>query len=298
MEKPASVRRLDPRSALRAVENADDFAALLKHLRVQAGLSQQTLAERASISVQAVSALERGYRKAPYRATLARIADALELSPEARQRLERSTERSRGPRHTEHLPARPHNLPRQITSFLGRDEVLAKIEDLVASAPLVSIVGTGGAGKSRAAIEVGYRSLSRFPDGVCFVELAPLNDRNLVTRALAEAYEVQESTHRSLFETLSAYLAHKQIPYHTGQLRTRRVARHDSWQDRCFASARIWRLLATSREALNITGERAYRIPSSSCSRAGFAPTRTGRSVTARLRFSWIASAPPMHPSS
>ena len=261
MEKPASVRRLNPRSALRAVENADDFAALLKHLRVQAGLSQQTLAERASISVQAVSALERGYRKAPYRATLARIADALELSPEARQRLERSTERSRGPRHTEHLPARAHNLPRQITSFLGRDEVLAKIEDLVASAPLVSIVGTGGAGKSRAAIEVGYRSLSRFPDGVCFVELAPLNDRNLVTRALAEALRVQESTHRSLFETLSAYLAHKQI------LIILDNCEHVVSQARQLAGSLLREcpnlaLLATSREALNITGERAYRIPS------------------------------------
>ena len=52
---------------------------------MQAGLSQQTLADRALISVQAISALERGYRKAPYRATLERIADALALSQEARR---------------------------------------------------------------------------------------------------------------------------------------------------------------------------------------------------------------------
>src|SRR5579863_10118457 len=116
------------RAALRAVAKPDDFAALLKSLRVAAGLSQQSLAERALISVQAVSALERGYRKAPYRATLERIAEALELSPEAQQRLERSTERSRGPRQTTQDLTRAHNLPRQLTSFLGREEVVAKIE--------------------------------------------------------------------------------------------------------------------------------------------------------------------------
>ena len=246
--------------ALRDAAGTAELAALLKKLRVKAGLSQQTLAERALISVQAVSALERGYRKAPYRATLDRIADALALSEEERQTLEQSARRSRGPRLVEQdLPA--HNLPRQLTSFLGRDEVVQEIADLVERAPLVSIVGTGGAGKTRAAVEVGMRSLNRFPHGVWFVELAPLNDPALVPHALAGALRVQESPTRSLLETLFAYLAQRRLLIILDNCEhiisaARAVA--GSLLRECPSVA----LLATSREVLSITGERTYRIPS------------------------------------
>lgn len=224
---------------------------------MQAGLSQQTLADRALISVQAISALERGYRKAPYRATLERIADALALSQEARQRLERSARPSRGPRHL--APA--HNLPRQLTSFLGRDEVAREILDLVETAPLVSIIGTGGAGKTRAAVEVGTRSLSRFSHGVWFVDLAPLNDPALVPHTLARVLRVQESPQRTLYETLFSYLAQKRLLIILDNCEhviseARLVA---EWLLReCPSIA----LLTTSREPLSITGERTYQIPS------------------------------------
>jgi len=134
--------RPEAKGALGAADTAE-LAALLKKFRVQAGLSQQALAERALISVQAVSALERGYRKAPYHVTLERIADALALSYEARQALEHSARRSRGPRLADHGAAPAHNLPRQLTSLFGRDEVVCELADLVETAPLVSIVGTG-----------------------------------------------------------------------------------------------------------------------------------------------------------
>jgi predicted ATPase/DNA-binding XRE family transcriptional regulator len=247
---------------LRAVETIDEFAPLLKSLRIEAGLSQQALADRALISVQAISALERGYRKAPYRATLDRIADALELSQESRERLERSSHRSRGPRHSEqNVPAKRHNLPRQVTSFLGRDDVVAEIEQLLRSAPMVSIVGTGGAGKTRTAIEVGYRLLNQFPQGVCFVELAPLNDPKLVPHALAEALRVQESPNRPLLETLLAHLAQRRL------LIILDNCEHVVSQARELAGALLRQcpsvaLLTTSREALSVTGEQTYKIPS------------------------------------
>lgn len=224
---------------------------------MQAGLSQQTLADRALISVQAVSALERGYRKAPYRATLERIADALALPPEARQRLERSAKPSRGPR----LPGPAHNLPRQLTSFLGRDEVAGEMLDLLETAPLVSIIGTGGAGKTRAAIEVGTRSLSRFPQGVWFVDLSPLNDPALVPHALARALRVQESPHRTLYETLFTHLTQKRL------LIILDNCEHVISEARILAEWLLREcpsvaLLTTSREPLNIAGERTYQIPS------------------------------------
>ncbi len=228
---------------------------------MQAGLSQQALAEQALISAQAVSALERGFRRAPYRATLERIADALALSDEARQMLERSAHRSRGPRRVEHDRAPLQNLPRQLTSFLGRDQVVQEIADLVAAAPLVSIVGTGGAGKTRAAVEVGRRVLNQFPHGVWFVELAPLGDPALVPHALAAALRVQESPQRSLLETLVAFLAHKHL------LIIFDNCEHVISQVRAVAGSLLREcptvaLLATTREDLGIEGERVYRIPS------------------------------------
>ena len=101
-----------------------DLSSLLRRFRTQAGFSQQMLADRALISVQAVSALERGSRKVPYRYTLDRIAEALALTEEARAELELSARRARGLRLEESVTTPPHNLPRQLTSFFGRAEVV------------------------------------------------------------------------------------------------------------------------------------------------------------------------------
>jgi predicted ATPase/DNA-binding XRE family transcriptional regulator len=249
-----------PRPGLGDAAGTAELPALLRKFRLQAGISQQVLADRALVSAQAISALERGFRRAPYRATLERIADALALSDEERQMLELSAHRPRGPRLIEAERAPTTNLPRQLTSFLGREAVVAEIADLVATAPLVSIVGTGGAGKTRAAIEVGRRSLNHFPHGVWFVELAPLGDPALVPHALAGALRVQESPKRSLLETLVAFLAHKRL------LIILDNCEHVISQARSVAGSLLREcptvaLLATSREALSITGERAYRIP-------------------------------------
>jgi len=242
-----------------AVESTD-LATLLKTYRAKAGLSQQMLADRALISVQAVSALERGYRKVPYQKTLERIADALSLPADARAALELSARRARGSRLAEQMTPAAHNLPRQLTSFLGRDEVVKELADLVEQAPLVSIVGTGGAGKTRVSVAVGNALLNRFPDGVWFVELAPLGDRALVARALADTLGLQESPHRPLLDTLLAYLMQKRLLIVLDNCEhllseVRRVA--GSLLRECSTVA----LLATSREALGIVGERAYRLP-------------------------------------
>ena len=81
-----------------------ELAAQSKTLRLQAGLSQQMLADKALVSVQAVSALERGYRKVPYPKTLERLADALALPADARAALEEAANRARGLRFQEKKP--------------------------------------------------------------------------------------------------------------------------------------------------------------------------------------------------
>jgi predicted ATPase/transcriptional regulator with XRE-family HTH domain len=234
-----------------------ELSTLLKRFRTQAGLSQQMLADRAVISVQAISALERGSRKVPYRYTLERIAEALELSEEARLELELSARRARGLRLGESAPAPAHNLPRQLTSFLGREEVVKEVVALLSRAPLVSIVGTGGAGKTRVAIATATTLLNTFADGVWFVDLSPIGDP---AQALAAALSVQESPRRSLLETLVAYLARKRV------LIVFDNCEHVMSGARTVAGSLLREcpdvaLLVTSREALAIPGERAYRIP-------------------------------------
>lgn len=218
------------------------------------------LAERALISVQAVSALERGYRKVPYRNTLERIADALGLPSEARSALELAARRARGSRIAEHEATPPHNLPRQLTSFLGREQVIDEIAQLVELAPLVSIVGTGGAGKTRLAIEVGARLLGRFPDGVWFVELAPLSDPSLVTHALAATLHVEESPHRPLLDSLSAFLARKRMLLIFDNCE-HVIAEARNVVGSLLPESPTLSVIVTSREALRISGERVYRIP-------------------------------------
>ncbi len=129
MDRPRKAPSEPPEGAGSVAE----LAALLKSFRASAGLSQQALADRAAVSVQAVSALERGYRKAPYRETLERIADALGLPAEARAALELSARRARVRAAEEAVPA--HNLPRQLTAFVGRDEAVAEIAGLVTTRP-------------------------------------------------------------------------------------------------------------------------------------------------------------------
>jgi predicted ATPase/DNA-binding XRE family transcriptional regulator len=238
-----------------------ELAALLKSLRLQAGLSQQMLADKALVSVQAVSALERGYRKVPYPKTLERLADALALPADARAALEEAATRARGLRFQEQEAAPTHNLPRQLTSFLGRDLVVREIRGLVKTAPLVSVVGTGGVGKTRVAIEVARQLLSEFPDGVWFVELAPLNDPELVAHALGSALGVQESSRTPLLGTLIGHLSQKHALIVLDNCehvidQTRRVV--GSLMREC---SRVT-FLTTSREALTVAGERVYRIPS------------------------------------
>jgi predicted ATPase/transcriptional regulator with XRE-family HTH domain len=245
---------------MRAAPGAD-LSSLLRRFRLQAGFSQQTLAERASISVQAVSALERGSRKVPYRYTLDRLAEALSLTPEERTELERSTKRARGRHVDEAAIVSPNNLPRQLTAFFGREEAVEEVVALLGGAPLVSIVGTGGAGKTRLAVAVGNAVLATFSDGVWFVDLSPAIDPDLVPQAIAGALHVEESAARSLPQTLVSYLGQKRLLIildNCEHVMSGARAIADTLLHECPNVA----LLATSREGLGTAGERAYRIPS------------------------------------
>src|SRR5881398_2676415 len=99
-------------------------------------------------------------------------------------------------------PAVPNNLPRQLTSFIGRERELAEVKRLLGAAPLLTLTGAGGCGKTRLALEVATAISVDYPDGVWLVELAPLADPALVPQALAGALGVRETPGRTPTDNL------------------------------------------------------------------------------------------------
>jgi predicted ATPase/DNA-binding XRE family transcriptional regulator len=232
----------------------------LKRLRVEAGLSQEQLAKRARISVQSIGAYERGTRRAPHRETFALIAKALDVSGERYDDLAAAAEigRLRGVLERPSVPR--HNLPLQLTPLIGRDEVVAQVRELVAEARLVTLVGTGGIGKTRTALEA-VAGIQRFRDGVWFAELAALSDGALVAGTIALALGIAEQADRPALGTLQHRLREKSLLLVLDNCEhlieeTARVA-----EDILRTSPDV-QILATSRERLRIRGEHVYRVPS------------------------------------
>jgi predicted ATPase len=154
-----------------------------------------------------------------------------------------------------------HNLSYQLTSFVGREQEIAQLEELVTANRLVTLTGAGGAGKTRLAIEVASRLIDRFPDGVRLVELAALSDPRLVPHATAQALEVKEQPTRSMVETLSEYLGSKKL------LLVLDNAEHlvegcVHLVDEIVRHSPDVAVVVTSRERLGMTGELTYRVPS------------------------------------
>src|SRR5215216_3093733 len=112
----------------------------------------------------------------------------------------------------EATPAAPiGNLPRQLTSFIGRERERAEVARLLESTRLLTLTGPGGTGKSRLALEVGRDLRDRYADGVWLVELAALRDEALVPQAVAAALGLAERSERPLMETLREHLRAKSL---------------------------------------------------------------------------------------
>ncbi len=159
------------------------------------------------------------------------------------------------------IDALPNNLPRQLTSFVGRDAVLAEVAALIEKSPLVTLVGPGGAGKTRCAIQVGAELLDGSSDGVWIAELARISDPALVASVVAQALNVQEAPNRTVLDALLSYLRRKRL------LLILDNCEHVIDEARAVASAILRtcpdvRILVTSREGLRIAGEEVYRMPS------------------------------------
>ena len=249
------------------------FAGLLRQLRSEAKLTQEDLAEAAGVSTRSVSDLERGINRTARKDTAGLLADALSLTGQPRV-LFIAAARGRAPAEdvlaairgqaAEGIeavqPVARHNLPAPLTSFLDRTEVLARLEALLGQARLVTLTGTGGAGKTRLAVECAIRLVGQFPDGVWLADLAGIASHTLVAAQVMEALGVRQEGDLPVLEALRFRLRSAELLLVLDNC--------EHLLDTCaeltralLSSAPGLRVLATSREPLGVPGEVICPVP-------------------------------------
>jgi predicted ATPase/DNA-binding SARP family transcriptional activator len=208
-------------------------------------------------------ALYRGGRQADalaaYQRARTMLADELGLEPGPElQELERAVLRQEVPSPA---PDRNrHNLPAQLTSFVGRDQELAMLGKLLGEARLVTLTGPGGAGKTRLAVEFAAAAVDRFADGVWLADLAGLSDPGLVGAQVMEALGVRQVGDVPVVEALRFRLRSAELLLVLDNC--------EHLLDACaqlagglLSSAPGLRVLATSREPLGVPGEAVCPVP-------------------------------------
>jgi predicted ATPase/class 3 adenylate cyclase len=159
------------------------------------------------------------------------------------------------------LDVHRHNLPAQTTSFIGRAKEMTEIKQALHEHRLVTLTGSGGTGKTRLSLQVAADLLDQFPDGVWFIELAPLTNPDLIPRTILSAFGVGEQEGNIASQLLLDLVHNKKL-----------LIVLDNCEHLIEASAQLvasllshspaLKILASSREALGVKGEMAWHVPS------------------------------------
>lgn len=170
-----------------------------------------------------------------------------------------------------HTPARPgscvrepdgcHHLPSELTSFVGRQPELSTLAAAIWSTPLLTLTGAGGVGKTRLARRLASTLARDFPDGVWWVDLAPISAPDLVTETIATALGVREGPQRSARAALLETLRPRTLLLVLDNCEHLVVSCADLVSALLTEAPNV-RLLTTSREALRVSGEVVFRVPS------------------------------------
>lgn len=173
------------------------------------------------------------------------------------------------------LDSRPNNLPVRPSSFLGRERELAELQARLGRTRLLTLNGVGGLGKTSLALQAAAECLDDYPDGLWFVDLAPLTEAALVASTTAAALGLREEPGRDLVDTLMEYLRDR------GLLLILDNCEHlieacAALAGRLLRHCPKLRILATSREALNVDGEMVWRVPPLALPELGEGRVRAG----------------------
>jgi predicted ATPase/class 3 adenylate cyclase len=160
-------------------------------------------------------------------------------------------------------PELPNNLPELLSSFVGRDAELAEVRALIGDHRLVTLTGAGGSGKTRLAMQAAAELLDGEGEGVWLVELASVNDEEMVPIAVASVLGIQEMMEVSPLETLVGALSKQDVLLILDNCE-HLIGACSKFADEVLRNCARVHVLATSREPLGIEGERVYRVPSMS----------------------------------
>jgi non-specific serine/threonine protein kinase len=153
------------------------------------------------------------------------------------------------------------NLPAQVSGFIGRDVELAEVRALVGGSRLVTLTGAGGAGKTRLGLQVAAGLVDGSEDGVWFADLAPLQDADLVAVTVADVLGVREEPGRPVLESVMEAVGGRSLLVVLDNCE-HVIGACAKLADALLRGCPNLALLATSREPLNISGERVFRVPS------------------------------------
>jgi predicted ATPase/DNA-binding XRE family transcriptional regulator len=234
------------------------FGVQLKALREAAGFTQEELATIAGLSVHAVSALERGERRRPHLDTVRALSAALDLTGAARDALIGSARAPAQDAAADELSRTP--LPVALTALVGRDHDLQALQRLLAdrSVRLVTLIGPGGVGKTRLALELARALAEAGNTRVVFLGLAAIQDPAFLAPAIAEALGLSDVTAVDLPRRVQAACADH--PTLLVLDNCEHLLEAVPLVSDLLTTAGSLRLLATSRAPLRVRGEREYAV--------------------------------------